>query len=170
MIRIATLDDLPAVVSIYNQAVASRFATADTMPVTVNSRHEWFIEHEPSSHPIFVWEDASEVKGWCSLSPYRKGRMALRFTAEISYYVRANAHRKGIASSLIRHSLAACPSLQIKNLFAIVLEHNTASRGLLEKLEFEKWGFLPRVADFDGHECGHVYYGRKIFWPNHPLE
>jgi L-amino acid N-acyltransferase YncA len=165
MIRIATLDDLPAVVSIYNQAVASPFATADMLPVTIDSRRDWFIEHKPARHPIFVWEETSEVKGWCSLSPYRRGRSALRFTAEISYYVRADAHRKGIASSLIRYSLEACPSLGIKNLFAIVLERNIASRNLLEKLDFERWGLLPRVADFDGQECGHVYYGRRISWP-----
>jgi phosphinothricin acetyltransferase len=164
MIRIAKLDDLPAIVSIYNEAVASRFATADTVAVTVDSRRDWFIHHEPTSHPIFIWEDACEIRGWCSLSPYRQGRMALRFTAEISYYVRANSHRKGIASGLARHSFGVCPALQIKNLFAIVLEPNMASRGLLEKLEFEKWGFLPRVADFDGRECGHVYYGRRILW------
>jgi len=164
MIRIAKLDDLPAIVTIYNEAVASRFATADTKAVTVASRHNWFIEHEPASRPIFVWEDACEVTGWCSLSAYRRGRAALRFTAEISYYVRADSRRKGIASNLIRHSAEACRSLQIKNLFAIVLERNMPSCCLLEKLKFEKWGFLPRVADFDGQECGHVYYGRRIPW------
>jgi L-amino acid N-acyltransferase YncA len=164
MIRIAKLDDLPAVVSIYNEAVASCFATADTTAVTIDSRRDWFAEHDPTSHPIFVWEDASEIKGWCSLSPYRRGRMALRFTAEISYYVQTDSHRKGIASSLIRHSFGVCNSLQLKNLFAIVLERNMASRNLLEKFEFEKWGFLPRVADFGGEECGHVYYGRRILW------
>ncbi len=162
MIRIAKLEDLPAMVTIYNEAVTARFATADTAPVTLDSRRDWFAEHSPLSHPIFVWEAANEIKGWCSLSPYRRGRAALRFTAEISYYVRADSRRKGIASHLIRHSFAACPSLRIKNLFAIVLELNPASRSLLEKFEFEQWGFLPRVADFDGHECGHVYYGRRI--------
>jgi L-amino acid N-acyltransferase YncA len=87
MIRVSTLNDLSAIVSIYNEAVASRFATADTAAVTLDSRRDWFAEHEPTNHPIFVWEDANEIKGWCSLSPYRRGRMALRFTAEISYYV-----------------------------------------------------------------------------------
>jgi phosphinothricin acetyltransferase len=166
MIRIATIDDLSAVVAIYNEAVATGFATADITPVSIDSRRDWFIEHEPARHPIFIWEEKGEVSGWCSLSPYRRGRMALRFTAEISYYVRANAHRKGIASCLVRHSLSTCPLLQVKNVFAVVLERNNPSRSLLEKLGFEQWGFLPRVADFDGQECGHVYYGRRIFWPN----
>ena len=170
MIRTANLSDLPAIVSIYNEAVASGFATADITPVSVDSRREWFIEHEPTRYPIYVLEDANEIKGWCSLSPYRRGRMALRFTAEISYYVQRDSYRKGIASRLIEHSIKQCAALQIKNLFAIVLERNTPSCSLLEKHGFKHWGFLPRVADFDGEECGHIYYGRRLSWLNAALE
>jgi L-amino acid N-acyltransferase YncA len=166
MIRIATSNDLPALVSIYNEAIAARFATADTAPVSVESRRAWFDDHEPDFHPLFVYEEASEVVGWCSLSAYRKGRMALRFTAEISYYVRTDARRKGVASRLVRHALEVCPSLPIKNVFAIVLERNISSLALLEKFGFERWGFLPRVADFDGEECGHYYYGRRVLGSN----
>jgi len=162
MIRPAKADDLPAIVSIYNEAVAMKFATADVSPVSVASRQAWFADHTPTRYPICVWEAAGEVKGWCSLSPYRPGRMALRFTAEISYYVQLKSHRQGIASRLVQHSMAGCASLPIKNLFAIVLERNKASCALLEKFGFERWGFLPRVADFDGEECGHIYYGRRL--------
>jgi hypothetical protein len=37
-IRAATIADLPSIVDIYNDAVADRFATADTSPVTVDQR------------------------------------------------------------------------------------------------------------------------------------
>jgi phosphinothricin acetyltransferase len=96
------------------------------------------------------------------LSAYRAGRSAFRFTAEISYYIAPAYHRQGIATALIGHALAACTALQIRHLFAIVLESNEASRRLLEKMGFEKWGYLPRVADFDGKEVGHLYYGRHL--------
>ena len=43
-----------------------------------------------------------------------------------------------------------------------MLEPNSRSRQLLEKLKFEQWGFLPRVAEIAGQECGHVYYGRRV--------
>jgi L-amino acid N-acyltransferase YncA len=162
MIRIANLGDLPAIVLIYNEAIASRFATGDLKAVTVDAKLGWFSEHEPMKHPIFIWEEAGELRGWCSLSAYRRGRAALRFTAEISYYVREDSQRRGIASALARHALAECTSLQIKNVFAIVLEPNAKSCALLEKLSFERWGFLPNVADFNGQECGHVYYGRRV--------
>ena len=45
-IRPATIADLPAIVDIYNDAVADRFATADTSPVTVEQRRPWFDAHD----------------------------------------------------------------------------------------------------------------------------
>jgi len=162
IIRLARNDDLPTIVDIYNQAIPSKQSTGDTQPVRVEDRLAWFGEHLPDKHPIFVAEAEGQLAGWCSLSAYRAGRAAFRFTAEISYYIAPAYHRRGIATALVEHALAACPALQIRHLFAIVLESNEASRRLLEKMGFEKWGYLPRVADFDGREVGHLYYGRHL--------
>jgi phosphinothricin acetyltransferase len=162
IVRLAQTDDLPAIVDIYNQAIPSKQSTGDIQPVRVEDRVAWFQEHLPDKHPIFVAEVEGQVAGWCSLSAYRQGRAAFRFTAEISYYIALAYHRRGIGTVLIEHALAACPALQIRHLFAIVLEDNEASLRLLEKMGFEKWGYLPRVADFDGEEAGHLYYGRHL--------
>lgn len=163
LIRLAHLEDLPLIVDIYNQSIPSQRSTADTEPVTVESRKNWFLEHIPEKYPIFVAEMDGSVAGWCSLSAYRPGRAALRYTAEISYYIAQEYQRQGVATALIEYAIEACPQLKLKNLFAIVLERNTASLKLLEKMGFEKWGYLPRVADFDGHETGHHYYGRRVW-------
>jgi phosphinothricin acetyltransferase len=162
MIRVAAIEDLSTIVDIYNQAIPSQQSTGDLQPVRVNDRLAWFAEHRPEKHPIFVAEVEVQVAGWCSLSAYRAGRAAFRFTAEISYYIASAYHRRGVASALIEHALAACPALQIRHLFAIVLEGNDASLRLLKKMGFEQWGYLPRVADFDGREVGHLYYGRHL--------
>jgi len=162
IIRLAQIDDLPAIVDIYNQSIPSKQSTGDTQPLRVEDRMTWFMEHLPDHHPIFVADVEGQVAGWCSLSAYRPGRAALRFTAEISYYIGLAYHRQGIATALIEHALAACPALRIRHLFAIVLEGNQASLKLLEKMGFEQWGYLPRVADFDGREVGHLYYGRHV--------
>jgi L-amino acid N-acyltransferase YncA len=160
--RLAQIDDLPAIVDIYNQSIPSQRSTGDTQPLRVEDRITWFGEHRPDEHPIFVAEVEGQVAGWCSLSAYRPGRVALRFTAEISYYIALAFHRQGIGTALIKHALAACLALQIRHLFAIVLEGNEASLKLLEKMGFEQWGYLPRVADFDGKEVGHLYFGRHV--------
>src|SRR5689334_21274019 len=103
MIRLAQRDDLPAIVEIYNQSIPSQQATGDTQPLRVEDRLAWFEEHRPGRHPIFVAEVEGRVAGWCSLSSYRPGRAALRFTAEISYYIDYAFHHRGIATALIEH-------------------------------------------------------------------
>lgn len=163
LIRLAQMSDLPAIVEIYNEAIPSKRSTGDTQLMRVEDRKAWFAEHLPDEHPIFVAEVDGQVAGWCSLSAYRPGRAALRFTAEISYFVGFKYHRQGIGTALVKHAVAACPALQIRHLFAIVLEGNLASISLLEKMGFELWGYLPKVAYFDGKEVGHVYYGRHIY-------
>jgi phosphinothricin acetyltransferase len=128
----------------------------------VEARKKWLQEHEPDRHPVFVAELDGCVIGWCSLSVYRPGRAALRFTAEISYYVDTAHQGQGVGQALIRHAVEASPSLGIKNIIAVLLDRNVPSRKLLEKLGFQQWGYLPRVLDFDGEECGEFYYGKRV--------
>ena len=46
-IRNALERDLASVVEIYNAAVPTRKSTADTQPVSIESRSEWFHKHDP---------------------------------------------------------------------------------------------------------------------------
>ena len=161
-IRIAKTEDLENIFAIYNQAVKSKFETADTVEVDFRDRSEWLNNHNPDTHPIIVYENNGEIKGWVSISPYRNGRKALRYTVEISYYIHNDYKRQGIGGKLVEYAIQVCKKNNYKTLVAIVLDKNEASIGLLAKFGFVKWGHLPKVADFDGVECGHVYYGLKI--------
>ena len=161
-IRIAEIKDLPQIIAIYNQAVPTRRSTANTIPWTIESRTSWFDEHEPDKYPIFVAEVNDRVVGWCSLSVYRPGRFALRFTSEISYYIDSNFQHQGVGSSLISHALNVSPFLNIKNIIAVIIDRNEPSKKLLEKLGFEQWAYLPRVLDFDGQEFGEYYFGIRV--------
>ncbi len=161
-IRIAKLEDLPQIVEIYNQAVALKGATADTRPFAVDDRQQWFVDHTSDQYPIWVAEDNRIILGWCSLSPYRPGRMALRHTIEISYYIHEGYRRKGVGNALMQHAINQCEGLKIKTLFALLLDINVGSIRILEKFGFAKWGYMPNVADFNGEECGHLIYGKRV--------
>ena len=161
-IRIADINDLPKIISIYNQAVPTRRSTANTIPWTIESRTPWFLDHDPNKHPILIAEVDNRVIGWCSLSVYRPGRFALRFTAEISYYIDSTFQRQGVGSTLVSNALELCPSLDIKNIIAVIIDRNEPSRKLLKKLGFEQWAYLPRVLDFDGQEFGEYYFGIRV--------
>ena len=162
LIRIANEDDLPQIVEIYNQAVDQGGATADLDHVTVESRRQWFRDHDPTSLPIWVADTDDSIGGWCSLSAYRPGRLALRHTAEISYYVDLSHRRQGVARRLIGHAIAQCPSLDIRNLMTFTLDINRPSIRVLEEFGFVEWGHLPDIAELDDRTCGHLIYGRSV--------
>ncbi len=161
-VRIAAQTDVPSITEIYNQAIALGNATAHTSTVTEAARQSWLAEHSPNTEPVFVAEQNDEVIGYYSLSAYRPGRAALRHTKEISYYVHEAFRGQGIGSNLIEHAIEVSPQLGIKTLFGILLDNNPASVALLKKFGFTQWGHMPDVADFDGNETGHLYYGLRI--------
>jgi phosphinothricin acetyltransferase len=161
-IRDFTEADLKKIVEIYNHAVDEKFATADTEYVTIESRKEWFAQHSSDTYPIYVAEENNEIVGWCSLSPHRPGRKALRTVAEISYYVHKDYRRKGVANSLITYTIEKAKQLGFNNLITILLDLNKPSIYLLEKFGFEKWGHLPNIAVIDEMICGQFIYGKNL--------
>lgn len=162
MIRVAQQKDLAEITEIYNQAIDAGFQTAYTTRLDPAQRLAWFEEHKEVSYPLFVYEESGQVIGWVSISGYRPDRGALRFAAEISYFVHKDHWGKGMGGRLLQHGLAACKERGYKTVIAIILEPNTASAILLEKYGFEKWAYLPNIADFSGVECSQVYYGLKM--------
>lgn len=47
-------------------------------------------------------------------------------------------------------------------MIAILLDEKNASKRLLEKKDFEQWGFLPGVALISEKIYGHLYYGMQL--------
>ena len=162
IIRSANESDYPQIVSIYNHAVDEKFATADIEYVTVKSKMNWLEQHSTNTYPIYVTEENGKLIGWCSLSPHRPGRKALRNVAEISYYIHKDYRRMGVANSLINFTIESAQKLGFKNLITILLDMNKPSIYILEKFGFEKWGHLPGIAEIDGTICGQFIYGKKL--------
>jgi L-amino acid N-acyltransferase YncA len=160
MIRTATIEDLPAIVEIYNSSIPGRMATADLEPVTVLSRLDWFNTHN-DRRPIWTIEVDDKISGWLSLRSFY-GRDAYRHTAEVSIYVSPDYHRQHLGDRLLTQAIAACPSLDLNTLVGFIFGHNQPSLNLFQKHEFQQWGFLPQIAELDGNERDLVILGRKI--------
>ena len=59
-IRDAVESDLPAIIKIYNAAVATRIATAQLEPVTLEQRRDWLKEHS-GDRPFWVLEMDGQI-------------------------------------------------------------------------------------------------------------
>ncbi|BAH05538.1 hypothetical protein CKR_0487 [Clostridium kluyveri NBRC 12016] len=133
-IRLAEYKDLEQMVKIYNQAIETHRCTADMDTFSVEERISWFEEYQCLEYPLYVYEIDNKVVGYLHFTGYRKGRRAMRYTAEISYYIHNDYQGQGIGTKMMEFALE----------------------------KSKEWGYLPEVADFDGEVCSHLYYGLKI--------
>jgi L-amino acid N-acyltransferase YncA len=159
--RLARFDDLPAIVEIYNSTVASRRVTADTEPVSVESRHAWFHEHVPERRPLWVAEQQGRVIGWLSYSNFY-GRPAYSGTAELSIYLHEDARGKGLGRYFLEQAIAFAPSVGVHTLLGFIFGHNEPSLKLFEAFAFERWATMPRVANLDGIERDLIILGKRV--------
>jgi len=161
-IRLATEADLETINNIYNQVIPYEMSTADMEPYTMIERLKWYNAYDRTIYPVFVADTGNKVTGYFSFSPYRPRRLAMMYTAEISYFIDEEYRKKGIGTSLMEHAINKAPGYKFKTLIAILLAHNEASIRLLQKFGFEEWGRMPGVADFNGRERDHLYYGLRV--------
>ncbi|GAA4011632.1 N-acetyltransferase family protein [Actimicrobium antarcticum] len=160
--RLARIDDLPAIVAIYNSTVASREVTADTTPISVESRLAWFAEHNPALRPLWVVEGAGQhVIGWLSYSNFY-GRPAYSGTAELSIYIDEAVRGKGLGRYLLTEAIAFAPSIAVHTLLGFIFGHNRASLALFDKFGFSRWAEMPRVATLDGIERDLIIVGKRV--------
>ncbi|MBD2343584.1 GNAT family N-acetyltransferase [Anabaena subtropica] len=160
-IRHATTTDLPAIVAIYNAAIPSRMATADLEAVSIESRIAWFQGRSPSLRPLWVIEQEGVIAGWLSFQSFY-GRPAYASTAELSIYIAPGFHRCGLGKQLLAKAIHESPNLGLKTLLGFVFAHNQPSLKLFETFGFQKWGYLPQIAELDGVERDLVIMGLRI--------
>ena len=168
IIRDAVEADLRAIIDIYNATVPTRMVTAELEPTTVDARLPWFREHSPDEYPFWVAQSEGRVIGWLDFKKFIP-RCAYRGTAEISVYVHEKFRRHGVGQRLLGEALARAPSLGITALVGLILGHNEPSLKLFQRLGFERWGFLPAVAQLDGVKRDLVVVGLHCPTPSsHP--
>ena len=161
IIRDARDADLPVIIDIYNASVPTRMVTAELEPTTVEARLPWFHEHAPDQYPVWVAESDSRVIGWLDFKKFLP-RCAYRGTAEISVYVDEKFRRRGVARRLLEEAIARASSLGINAMIGLIFAHNEPSLRLFDRLGFERWGLLPRIARLDGIERDLAIVGRHI--------
>lgn len=162
MFRNATLEDLPKIVEIYNSTIPSRMVTADTEEISVESRLQWFAEHNPETRPLWIIENhKKEIAGWVSFSSFY-GRPAYNGTVEISIYMHENSRGKGYGKRVLRYCIDNAREFGVKTLLGFIFLHNEPSIKLFRHFGFEDWGMFPDVAVLDGVERSVVILGKRI--------
>lgn len=143
VVRDATVQDLPAVVRVYNHYVETSTATFDEEPQTLEQRLEWLKRHG-NRYPVLVAELNGVVVGWASISPFSE-RPGYRLTVESSVYVHFQHTGRGFGTRLMTDLIARANSLGYHCMVARIADGNEGSIRLHEKLSFRRVGTMEEV-------------------------
>lgn len=153
-VRDATINDLPAIVDLYNQSISTGRSTADLAPISVDERLEWFARFN-ERRPIWVAQAEDEIVVACIyLSSFYGGRAAYDKTAEVSLYIDEAWQNRGVGTWLMKKMIAHCPRIGVTTLLGMHFDHNEATAHLNAKLGFETVGHLPEIAEIGAQKRG----------------
>jgi L-amino acid N-acyltransferase YncA len=160
--RNALIIDLPLIVEIYNSTIASLMVTADTENVTVQSKEEWFYEHNDTSRPLWMIEDdKKDCIGWASFQNFY-GRPAYEGTAEVSIYLHETMRGQGYGKKILEYCIEKAPSLNLHTILGYIFAHNEPSIKLFTQAGFEEWACLKDIAFMDERFYSLKIFGRKV--------
>ncbi|MFB5761848.1 GNAT family N-acetyltransferase [Paenibacillus medicaginis] len=142
-LREATLQDLPEMLAIYNEAVLHSTATFDLEAQTLEERAIWFHNHG-GKYPLIVAELDSKVAGYACLSPFR-AKPAYAYSTELSIYIDAGFRGCGVGSALMTDILNRAATLGYHTVISGLVGGNEASRRLHEKFGFAYIGAFQEV-------------------------
>ena len=154
IIRGFTKDDLPEMISIWNEIVEEGNAFPQEEALTLKTGFAFF---NSQSHVGVAFD--GEILGLYILHPNNVGRCS--HIANASYAVSSKARGKHIGQKLVLDSIEKAKELDFLILqFNAVVEDNFSARHLYEKLGFKKRGVIPKGFRLDNNEFANIcpYY------------
>lgn len=154
IIRGFTKDDLPEMISIWNEIVEEGNAFPQEEALTLKTGFAFF---NSQSHVGVAFD--GEILGLYILHPNNVGRCS--HIANASYAVSSKARGKHIGQKLVSDSIEKAKELDFLILqFNAVVEDNFSARHLYEKLGFKQLGVIPKGFRLDNDELVNIcpYY------------
>jgi len=143
-IRDATEADLPGLVAIYNEVIATSTASYAYEAVTLADRREWWRARVALGYPLLVAAEPSGVLGFATFGDFRAWP-GYRFTVEHSVHVRADCRGRGVGTQLLQALLPRAAACNKHIMIAGVDAANAASIRFHERLGFTQVGHLHEV-------------------------
>ncbi|KQW31223.1 acetyltransferase [Rhizobium sp. Root274] len=139
ILRDATEDDLPALLAIYNHAVAETTAIWNETLVDLANRRAWFELRQSRGFPILVAEAEGRIAGYASYGDWRPFD-GFRQSVEHSVYVEKDFYGRGIGKALMTALIERARAGDIHVMVAAIEAGNTGSIALHKSLGFRLVG------------------------------
>ena len=144
MTRPVTDADMPVVLGIYEEGLATRNATFETrLPTVRQLRAKWMPEM------AWVAELGGEVVGWTAVLPV-SGRDCYSGVGETSVYVTESARGRGVGKALLYTQVMEADRAGMWTLQTSVFPENRASLALHHSAGYRTLAVRTRIAQLDG--------------------
>lgn len=142
--RLVTEEDMPSVLAIYEEGLATRNATFETKVPTIKElRSKWV--------PGMAWVAKldGEVVGWTAVMPV-SARECYAGVGETSVYVRESARGRGVGKALLYTQVMEADRAEIWTLQTSIFPENRASLALHHSAGYRTLAVRTRIARLDG--------------------
>jgi phosphinothricin acetyltransferase len=149
-LRPAEERDLPAILEIFNDVIATSTAVHALEPTTLAERRAWYEGRRAAGFPVLVAVGADDVVGVASFGDFRGTWPGYRFSVEHSVHVRADRRRSGIGSCLVEALIPLAIALDKHVMIGGIDASNAGSLRMHERLGFQQVAHFREV----GHKSG----------------
>jgi phosphinothricin acetyltransferase len=162
-IRLATEQDLPAMVEIYNYYIQNSVVTFDMEPMVLadwSAKFKWISD---LGLPFIVAQSPSgQVIGFAYVAPWRQ-KAAFKRTVEDSIYLRPAAIGKRVGTKLLTELLTLAKAAGVKEVVAVISDKGAESSiALHERFGFKHQGHLGKVGFKFGRWLGTVLMQKSL--------
>ena len=145
MIRNVKPSDAKAIVVIYNNYILNTTISFETVPLT-NEQMLHRIKDISSHCPYLVWEEDSEIAGYCYAHPWKE-RAAYCNTLETTIYLAPKYFHEGIGTKLMLRLIDDCRKMGFKVLIACITANNEISIDMHRRLGFKQVSHFEKVGE-----------------------
>ena len=162
-IRLATEQDLPAMVEIYNYYIQNSVVTFDMEPMVLadwTAKFKWIND---LGLPFIVAQSPSgQIIGFAYVAPWRQ-KAAFKRTVEDSIYLRPAAIGKRVGTKLLTELLTLSKAAGVKEVVAVISDKGAESSiALHERFGFKHQGHLGKVGFKFGRWLGTVLMQKSL--------
>lgn len=142
-IRKVTLEDAPQIAEIYNYYVKNTHHTFETEPLSLEEI-EARINKITSIYPYLVAEEDGEILGYAHAGRF-KLRQAYEHSCEVMIYVKNDAKKRGVGTSLYLELFDLLDEMNIHVMIAGIALPNDSSVKFHERLGFAKAAHFKEI-------------------------